>query len=301
MRVAVLMSTYNGENYMKEQIESILNQRGNFELDLWVRDDGSTDATKKILMQYEIEKKLHWYEGRNLKPALSFMDLIKHCENYDYYAFADQDDYWMPDKLWTGIMQIKDIKTPSLYCSNAELVDDNLKSLGRDVYKCDPKTDIYTLACSGGLLGCTMIFNCALAQMIQNYSMPERLVMHDFYIALVCVAVKGSIRYDEDSYMLYRQHENNVVGVSYGFLNKITSRCREIVTREKNGIDSQAEQILKIYGSRIGKDEKRWLEKISGYRRNLFTRLELAASFKTRYMNKNTAVKLRMAILLGNR
>ena len=52
MRVAVLMSTYNGENYMKEQIESILNQRGNFELDLWVRDDGSTDATKKILMQY---------------------------------------------------------------------------------------------------------------------------------------------------------------------------------------------------------------------------------------------------------
>ena len=145
MRVAVLMSTYNGENYMKEQIESILNQRGNFELDLWVRDDGSTDATKKILMQYEIEKKLHWYEGRNLKPALSFMDLIKHCENYDYYAFADQDDYWMPDKLLTGIMQIKDIKTPSLYCSNAELVDDNLKSLGRDVYKCDPKTDIYTL------------------------------------------------------------------------------------------------------------------------------------------------------------
>ena len=184
MRVAVLMSTYNGENYMKEQIESILNQRGNFELDLWVRDDGSTDATKKILMQYEIEKKLHWYEGRNLKPALSFMDLIKHCENYDYYAFADQDDYWMPDKLWTGIMQIKDIKTPSLYCSNAELVNDKLKSLGRDVYKCDPKTDIYTLACAGGLLGCTMIFNCALAQMIQNYSIPERLVMHDFILRL---------------------------------------------------------------------------------------------------------------------
>ena len=56
--------------------------------------------------------------------------------------------------------------------------------------------------------------------------------------------------------MLYRQHENNVVGVSYGFLNKITSRCRDIVTREKNGIDSQAEQILKIYGSRIGKKKK---------------------------------------------
>ena len=61
---------------MKEQIESILNQRGNFELDLWVRDDGSTDATKKILMQYEIEKKLHWYEGRN-KTCIKFYGFNK--------------------------------------------------------------------------------------------------------------------------------------------------------------------------------------------------------------------------------
>ena len=67
-----------------------------------------------------------------------------------------------------------------------------------------------------------------------------------------------------------------------------------MLPEKKNGIDSQAEQILKIYGSRIGKRRKRWLEKISGYRRNLFTRLGLAASFKTRYMNKNMAVKLRM-------
>ena len=75
MRVAVLMSTYNGENYMKEQIESILNQRGNFELDLWVRDDGSTDATKKILMQYEIEKKLHWYIGLCRRAAWVYDDI----------------------------------------------------------------------------------------------------------------------------------------------------------------------------------------------------------------------------------
>ena len=87
MRVAVLMSTYNGENYMKEQIESILNQRGNFELDLWVRDDGSTDATKKILMQYEIEKtiwmrlKFSTETSYCLKVAEMVEDFLKDVED----------------------------------------------------------------------------------------------------------------------------------------------------------------------------------------------------------------------------
>lgn len=71
--------------------------------------------------------------------------------------------------------------------------------------------------------------------------------------------------------------------------------------QRKNGIDSHTEQILKIYGSRIGKEEKRWLEKFLDIEEIYFTRLGLAASFKTRYMNKNMAVKLRMTILLGNR
>ena len=94
MKVAVLMSSYNGEKYIRPQIDSILAQEGNFELSLFVRDDGSTDKTQAILQEYAQKRKLTWYTGNNLGPARSFMDLLKKCKGFNYYAFADQDDYW---------------------------------------------------------------------------------------------------------------------------------------------------------------------------------------------------------------
>ena len=103
MRVAVLMSTYNGEKYIREQIDSILEQSGNFDLDLWVRDDGSKDSTQQILQEYAQQRKLHWYTGENLGAAHSFIDLVRKCKGYDYYAFADQDDYWMTNKIQMGV------------------------------------------------------------------------------------------------------------------------------------------------------------------------------------------------------
>ena len=77
MRVAVLMSTYNGEKYLQQQLDSILKQTGGFEVDIWVRDDGSTDNTHRILKEYEKNGKLRWYTGNNLGPALSFISLVK--------------------------------------------------------------------------------------------------------------------------------------------------------------------------------------------------------------------------------
>lgn len=99
MKAAVLMSTYNGARFIREQLDSILDQTGEFELDLWVRDDGSTDGTKDILNDYESRGLLRWYTGENLGPAQSFLDLVRRTLGYDWYAFADQDDFWMPEKL----------------------------------------------------------------------------------------------------------------------------------------------------------------------------------------------------------
>lgn len=77
MKAAVLMSTYNGARFIREQLDSILDQTGEFELDLWVRDDGSTDGTKDILNDYESRGLLRWYTGENLGPAQSFLDLVR--------------------------------------------------------------------------------------------------------------------------------------------------------------------------------------------------------------------------------
>lgn len=301
MKIAVLMSTYNGERYVKEQIESILNQKGEFQLFLWVRDDGSTDRTKEILQEYADAGRLQWYTGSNLKAAYSFLDLIKHCEGYDYYAFADQDDYWMSEKILKGIDMISDEEIPMLYCANAQLVDCNLNFLDRNVYKQIPKTDFYTVSCAGGLLGCTMIFNQALARLVQRKELPETIIMHDFYIALLCLAMNGQIVYDNCAYIQYRQHENNVVGVSHGFRNKLCSRVKEITTKAPVTLSEQTNSLLGLYGNEIEQEKRDWLLSIRNCQRSLTARVYLAFSRKVKYINWNMSIKNRLAILFGNR
>ncbi|MBM7869844.1 rhamnosyltransferase [Clostridium pascui] len=295
------MSTYNGEKYIREQINSILNQIGDFELDLWVRDDGSSDSTKDILEEYSVKGKLKWYTGKNLKPAHSFLDLVKHCVGYDFYAFADQDDFWMPDKIQSGILMIEREKGPALYCSNAELVDSNLRSLGRAVYKSKPRTDFETLVCAGGLMGCTMIFNNRLSCLVQGKDYPEKIILHDFYLSAVCAANRGRIFFDPEIHMKYRQHEKNVVGVSSGFLNKISRRLFEITHKNKVCISEQAHSLILLYGDGMKCREKEWLNRVAEYQNTIMNRLMLALSHKTCYSTRNAACKLRVEIMLGNR
>lgn len=300
IKVAVLMSAYNGEEYIREQIDSILNQVGNFNLDLYVRDDGSKDKTIDILHEYEKKKKVKWYAGANLRPAKSFMDLLQKCEGYDYYAFADQDDYWFQNKIQKGIERLNCQAGPALYCSNAELVDDKLMSLGRNVYKSTPKTDFETVVCAGGLLGCTMIFNEALAK-IARRGKKNNMVLHDFYLAVLCDAINGKIVYDHEASMKYRQHGNNAVGVSYGLFKTVKGRIMDMIHEEPVGIADQAASILNEYNEDIPTEKKMWLKMVAEYKINMINRIKLATSRKTNYINRNMGFKIRFSILLGNR
>lgn len=299
MKIAVLMSAYNGEKYIREQIDSILAQEGDFSLDLWVRDDGSFDLTANILQEYEAQGKLSWYTGKNCKPAHSFFDLLLHCPGYDYYAFADQDDYWLPNKLQQGLLTLQRAKGPALYVANATLVDEQLQSLGRNVYKLPPRLDFHTLSCAGDLLGCTMVFNRELAQLLQSRPMPGPMVMHDFYLAQVCLLAGGRIYYDRKPYMLYRQHGNNVVGASHNKLSAIKNRIRTITKRKPVTVGQQAQTLLSQYPGLGASEQRAWLKLLadSGFS----ARFRVACSRKTRYINKNKSLTLRLALLLGNR
>lgn len=301
VRVAILMSAYNGEIYLKEQINSILSQEGNFCLDLYVRDDGSSDKTREILEEYKNKGELDWYTGDNLKPAKSFMNLLNKYKNYDYYAFADQDDYWKKDKIQRGIDKLSGQHGPALYCSNAELVDKDLKRLGRMVYKKSPKTDFETLVCAGGLLGCTMIFNNKLAEKFNNNSKFPQMVLHDFYLAVLCAAIGGNIIYDAYATVEYRQHGNNVIGVSYGVIGTVIGRIRDILYREPVSIAEQASGLLENYSADIPYEKQEWLIKVANYKKRIISRIHLACSQRTKYINRNMGIKIRMSILLGNR
>lgn len=300
-KILVLMSTYNGENYIEEQLKTILSQKGDFCLDILVRDDGSTDLTCDILSHYQKKGLLKWYTGDNLKPAKSFMDLVFKCDNvYDYYAFSDQDDFWMENKIQAAINLLENEKT-AVYYSNPELVDKDLNSLGNYVYKNIPNDDLYTTICGASIIGCTMVFTHELMKIIKQGEMPKYITMHDSYIARICVAVGGKIIYDNNSYMKYRQHGNNVLGIGNKFGEKLKNRLHDIFNESPVTIDKQTNEILRIYEDKIPSQNKIWLEKVINYRKNIINRISLACCRKTKYITSSISIKIRLAILFGNR
>ena len=130
-KVAVLMSTYNGEKYLREQIDSILAQEG-VDVTLYIRDDGSSDSTIEIINEYLTKtNRIKFYIGENIGVGNSFMQLVYDCpEDYDYYAFSDQDDIWLTEKMQVAVDSLKEYSNPFLYCSNQILVDKNGKIIG---------------------------------------------------------------------------------------------------------------------------------------------------------------------------
>ena len=127
-KVAVLLSTYNGEKYVGAQIHSILTQSYK-NLVLVVRDDGSSDKTVKIVKEYmENYNNIKLVEGKNLGFIKSFFELLK-LEQADYYAFADQDDVWLPDKIAFAVKSLDklDNSKPNMAFSNSDYYDVNMK------------------------------------------------------------------------------------------------------------------------------------------------------------------------------
>lgn len=301
MKLAILMSTYNGEKFLHQQIESILNQTCDCEVDLWVRDDGSTDGTQDILKAYADAGKLRWYTGPNLKPAKSFLDLLKHCSGYDFYAFADQDDYWYPDKLSRGMEKIKSCSGPAMSFANARLVDAQLQPVGRNVYRVPPYTDFYSITCNGGILGCTIVFNKKLAQLIQEKPIPKDVVMHDYYLGIVCTLHDGEVIYDSSACMDYRQHGSNVVGTSWKKIDALKNRVGILTVKNSNTIDKMAEAICRNYEAVPDMKKLQWLKRVSYYRKSVFHATGLALDRKPSYNSINMGITLRLAILLRNR
>lgn len=302
MKVAVLLSSYNGEQYLKEQLDSIWAQTGDFSLDIWVRDDGSTDTTQALLAQYAAENKLQWYTGENLGPARSFLDLVRHCPGYDYYAFSDQDDRWNPDKLERAIRALQDKQGPALYAANARLVDRALNPLGRSTHSQSPHYDYYTLVCGASVLGCTCVFNKALAQAVQEKPLPEDLIMHDYYLAVLCAFLGGAVIYDHNPVMDYRQHGENVVGTQWTKTAALKNRLRRITKPAKVSIALQAQSLLDRYDRQAACPEYlRFLQQVAGYRRSFWRAVKLSCSRKPHYNSRNMAVTMRLAILLRNR
>lgn len=296
--ICVLMSSYNGERYIRQQIESILQQK-DCQVHLHVRDDGSGDSTLDILREYERKGLLTLHQGPNLGPAFSFLQLLKETPGYELYAWADQDDLWYPNKLREGINRLEGFTVPALCYANAELMDAEGNPMGVQVYRNYHPMKKNTIACVGALLGCTMIFNRHLAEYIQQYDLPARVRMHDYYLAQVCLACGGQILYSDHICMGYRQHETNVIGMKSGKLDALKQRIHDILVIRDPSVADHANEICRIYHKCMNTENKKLFYSIAHYKDSFLGHLTLLKIFSGKDVSKSMRLKYRIMILLG--
>lgn len=298
--VAILMSTYNGQKYLREQMESLLQQEG-VTLKIVVRDDGSRDNTIQILEDYCNKYDfITVLKENNIGVSKSFNCLCGYaCENVeaDYYAFCDQDDVWYKDKLIVAVNKLENLPNdkPNLYFSNLKMVDENLNYI-RDLFMPgevrigSPMALIQVFT-----YGCTCVFN---RKGLDDFcAIPINEMFHDHWIFELCTYL-GSVYYDETAHINYRQHTSNVSGAKSKGLKLLQVRLNTFFKRGlDHNFDLSAKQIL-FFKNRVYPQYYDYVYKIAHYREHFGYKLSLLFSntYKTGNLSKDIIIKFRILI-----
>lgn len=239
--IDILLSIYNGEKYLREQIDSVLSQTYK-DWRLLVRDDGSKDNSLSIIMEY-----INKYPQRiklindnlgNVGVKRSFENLLKESTS-DFFMFCDQDDVWLPNKVEDSYKQMQDDifrygnDIPLLVHTDLDIVDDNLKSIGCSMYetlKAHPekiKSNKHLPFIAYLVTGCTMLGNRKLKDVSMPF--PEDIDLHDVWIFRKAILSEGNVSSLHEKTILYRQHQYNVRGATQ---HKKSLKDRFVINRK---------------------------------------------------------------------
>lgn len=215
-KVDILLATYNGEKYIREQIDSILNQTYK-EFRLLISDDGSSDGTHQILEEYKNkDNRIEVFiQKENLGVVKNFEFLLEKVES-KYYMFSDQDDIWKETKIEKSLNKIEE--GFDLVYSDLEVVDENLNVTYcsywklKGIYnKVKKYNNFEALYLNNFVTGCTIISKKELINSFLPLPNTSKFVLHDYWISLI-ISQNGKIAYIEEPLIKYRQHKNNKVG-----------------------------------------------------------------------------------------
>lgn len=248
------MSTYNGQIYLAEQIDSILNQTYKY-INLIIRDDGSNDSTPSILEDYANrypEKiKIITDQKGNLGPKHSFAELMNYSTS-EFIAFSDQDDFWNENKIERAINAISSLKSTNicLYSSDALVTDHELKVIHNSYFRkhhllnFNSQKKINKLIFRNFSIGATSVFTKELKEL--SLPIPSNAIMHDWWIA-INAAHYGEIYIDDFKSIHYRQHDNNVVG-SRNYKFKFSYKTiKKLIERSNKNTHSAMSQAYDFY------------------------------------------------------
>lgn len=223
--VTIFMCTFNGEQFLGQQLDSIASQTFS-NWSVIVSDDGSTDATLEILQRYRDnwgEGKLIVRQGPRRGFAANFLSVTCSVRNRShFYAWADQDDIWRNNKLETAlsVMHRHPSNTPLLYSARTELIDGAGNSIGfSPAFERAPSFANALVQSIGG--GNTMVFNSQTHDLLLQAGPELDVVAHDWWVYLLVAGAGGGVVHDLTPTLLYRQHEANIIGSNTGWRARV--------------------------------------------------------------------------------
>lgn len=272
--VTIVMATYNGEEYLSAQLDSIL-ASSYTDYVIHVHDDCSQDKTMDILKQYEEQSsgRIQVFRNKsNLGVTVNFLNAVCRTDT-DYVMLCDQDDVWKHKKISDTLERMRYMEarlgkeTPVAVFTDAEVTGDSLNVISSSFFRfgrLNPKkTDLPHLLMENKLIGCTMMMNSALRDILKKHNLPRHAKYHDWWLALIAAAF-GSIGYYGESTLFYRQHAGNVVG-SRGFINYVKSRVSSPGIQKASilALVRQTTEFIAIYKDIIPGNKLRILSRFS--------------------------------------
>ena len=292
----ILLSTYNGERYLREQLDSLLLQQA----DIIIRDDGSNDNTLGIITDFcnRFPDRVKILETTgNMGVAMSFITLLRYAvsQAYDYCFFCDQDDVWLPEKCARALQKIGTADAPALYFSRKKIVDGDLRpmdALDRVSYR----GDFWDCFAYSNVYGCTMCLNKPLAELAIKNDYTGKRYLHDAFIYRMAITVGATVIYDDWESLLYRQHGGNVVGTvgSKGIGDKIS---KDTGKKRKHYMQEMMRDILGSCGAQLPEKTGKIVNMVSCYNKDGKTKLALLK--EVAFSNANPALKAKLIVKIA--
>lgn len=287
--VIILLATYNGELYLRELLDSIINQTyKNWKL--IISDDGSTDNTRNIIKEYEAkyQKQIMFVDLKQKFGSATkhFMNLLNKYQDSDYIMFCDQDDVWHSNKIeitLNKMNKLEEISDVNLVFTDLRVVDDNLNLLHSsfmEFMQLNSKAYPEKLILENCISGCTMMLNKKLIKLvIKNYD-NEKIIIYDWWITLIASSL-GKIGYADEATIDYRQHNSNVVGATDK--NSLKTIFIKAKNRKENHQKKllQANEIYNLYNQEMNEESKKLYKAIhDNYNLSKINRLTMYRKYK---------------------
>lgn len=303
-KVAVLMASYNGEKYIAQQIQSILDQDVDNPIHLFVRDDGSTDNTVSIVNDIiKKDDRVTLIEGTNIGAVACFFALLRMAhdlpEEYAYFSLSDQDDVWDLDKIRVAINFIEKEHSdePILYGSITRPVNQNLEPIQHKPGTFLP-FDFYNTIIQIKIPGHTHVMNRALLNLVYDAD-PSQIYGHDALI-VNAAKIRGRLIFDNKPHTSYRQHEGNQLGTAGSSKYKwVQNRIKRI--KKGGGVQyaRQIEYIYNCFGDYLTAEQKDEVEKFLSSRKNFLKRLKYITRTKLYRQSKFDTSCFKLMYLFG--